>query len=96
MAKPKAAALLAQPHPQPFTTRIVDALEDLDCHLAALEAAEQLIAPQKLGNTEDLSHVNREGLAFMFCLLNVAVRDKFNEAKALAYEAYDAMHATQS
>ncbi len=97
MAKPKPAAF-AQPqphphaypylHPQPLTTRIVDALDDLDSHLAALEAVEQLIAPQKLHNTEDLAHVNREGLAFMFCLLNSAVREKFAVAKALADAAY--------
>jgi hypothetical protein len=101
MAKRKPAATAAQPHPhaypyicpQPLTVRIVDALDHLDSHLLALEAVEQLIAPQKAGTTEDLSHVNREGLAFMFCLLNVAVRDQFKAAKALADAAYDEMHA---
>jgi hypothetical protein len=98
--KPAASATQTHPHaypyvcPQPLTTRIVDALDHLDSHLMALEAVEQLMAPQKAGSTEDLSHVNRQGLAFMFCLLNVAVRKEFAEAKALADAAYADMRAT--
>ena len=93
MAKPKPAAPAQQhPHAYPYVhpspnlrlNDIVDALDDLDSHLAALEAAEQLMMPQGLGHTETLAHVNREGLAFMFTLLNCAVR------------AWDCRHASVS
>ena len=97
MAKKQPAAPAQQhPHAYPYAHHpdlrlndVVDALDDLDLHLAALEAAEQLMAPQKLGIPEDLAHVNREGLAFMFTLLNCAVREKFAVAKARADKAYE-------
>ena len=85
----KAKASGAAPAPCLRLNNVVDALDDLDSHLAALEAVEQLMTPQKLGNTEDLAHVNREGLAFMYCVLNTAVREKFALAKALADAAYE-------
>ena len=96
MAKNQPAAP-AQPHPHAYPyahhpdlrlNDIVDALDDLGVHIMAMEAVEQILMPQKLGNTEDLAHVNREGLAFVFTLLNCAVRQKFAVAKSRADKAY--------
>lgn len=72
----------------PLPTRIVDALDDLECHFAAFEAVEALISAQKSGNREDLSHVDRDGLGFLLTILNVNMRQKLEAARAHADALY--------
>lgn len=72
----------------PLPTRIVDALDDLECHFAAFEAVEALLSCQKAGSREDLSHVNRDGLGFLLTILNVNMRQKIEAARAHADALY--------
>lgn len=85
MATLSAAACAAH---NPLPTRIVDALDDLECHFAAFEAVEALLSCQKAGNREDLSHVNRDGLGFLLTILNVNLRQKLEVARAHADALY--------
>lgn len=82
-----------QPPAQPLITQVVDALDQLDLHLQASQVLEQLIEVVKIDSHEDLAHVDRGGLAFLLCLVNVATRQHFDCAKALADAAYDEMRA---
>ena len=75
----------------PLPTRIVDAIDDLECHFAAFEAVEALISAQKSDSREDLAHVNRESLGFLLTILNVNMRQKLEVARAHA----DALYQSQ-
>lgn len=64
--------------------RVIDAVDDLSDHFSALEAVEQLMSLQKAGSEEDLAHINRSGLGFLFTVLNVSLRERITAARTAA------------
>jgi len=68
--------------------RVIDSIDDLSCHFLPFEAIEQLLSPQKAGTTEDLAHVDRASLGFLFTVLNVAMREQITAARAAAEAAH--------
>lgn len=89
MATLSAAACPAQsrPHPTPAalaTTRVIDAIGDIECRLLALEAIEQLVSPQKAGSNEDLTHVDRASFGWLLTIVNVDLRQQLEVARAHA------------
>lgn len=91
MARSKAAAYPARTTPTPAALaacRVVDAVDDLSCHFLAFEAIEQMLSPQKAGTTEDLAHVDRASLGWLFTVLNVSMREQITKARSVAELAH--------
>lgn len=90
MANRKAAAPTAQPTVPAviLCTRTIDAIDDIACHHLAFEAIEQMLMPQKAGSTEDLAHIDRASLGWLFTLLNVGMSEQIKRARAAAELAH--------
>jgi hypothetical protein len=83
----RAAHITPVPQSVVLANRVVDAIDDIEPRLLALEALEQLIAPQMAGTKEDLSHVDRAGFAWLLTIINVDMRQQLTTARATAETA---------
>ena len=88
MANLKAAACAVQPTPaQLAATRVIDAIDDIECRLLAFEAIEQLVSLHKAGSREDLAEVNRTSLGWLMNIVNVDLRQTIVAARAQAKQS---------
>jgi hypothetical protein len=69
--------------------RVVDFINELADHHQAFEAVERLICVEQTDTSESLSHVDRSQLAWLFLVLNAAMRECISKSKAAALAAYE-------